>query len=189
MTSTDRRYFDEMYASSHDPWNFEASAYERRKYSLTVASLPREKYRNAFEPGCSIGVLTELLAPRCERLLATDINDVALEQATKRLERFHGVVVEHRAIPESWPVEEFDLVVLSELAYYFDIETLQILVNQIVQSTSPAAHVLSVHWRGETNYPLTGDRVHALIDGCQRLHHLVHHREEMFVLDLWERRS
>src|SRR5665213_1848731 len=125
MTSTDRRYFDEMYASSHDPWNFEASAYERRKYSLTVASLPREKYRNAFEPGCSIGVLTELLAPRCERLLATDIIPGALERATVRLRPFENVVVERRAIPEAWPNQQFDIVVFSEIAYYFDAPNLR----------------------------------------------------------------
>ena len=72
MTSTDRSYFDRVYHEDRDPWGFETSAYERRKYALTVASLPKASYGSAFEPGCSIGVLTEMLAPRCEHLLATD---------------------------------------------------------------------------------------------------------------------
>ena len=63
MTSTSRRYFDSMYEADADPWNFATSEYERRKYSLTVASLPRARYHHAFEPGCSIGVLSEQLAP------------------------------------------------------------------------------------------------------------------------------
>ena len=57
MTSTNRAYFDEMYRDVEDPWNFETSHYEQRKYAITVASLPRSRYRSAYEPGCSIGVL------------------------------------------------------------------------------------------------------------------------------------
>ena len=57
MTSTNRSYFEEMYRDSDDPWEFGTSPYEQRKYAVTVASLPRSRYRSAYEPGCSIGVL------------------------------------------------------------------------------------------------------------------------------------
>lgn len=187
MTSTDRRYFHELYASAPDPWNYATSWYEKRKYALTMATLPRVRYRSAFEPGCSIGVLSELLAARCERLLATDISATALTQASERLEEFDGVEVEQRAIPESWPSEKFDLVVLSELAYYFDATTLDAIVENVVRSTLPEAHVIGVHWRGETDYPMTGDQAHELFNGCGKLRRVVHHLEEQFVLDLWER--
>ena len=40
MTSTDRSYFEQMYRDSDDPWAFETSPYEQRKYAVTVASLP-----------------------------------------------------------------------------------------------------------------------------------------------------
>ena len=40
MTSTGRAYFDEMYRDVDDPWKFETSVYEQRKYAITVASLP-----------------------------------------------------------------------------------------------------------------------------------------------------
>jgi predicted TPR repeat methyltransferase len=187
MTSTDREYFQSMYDESTDPWNFATSSYEQRKYALTINSLPRERYRNAFEPGCSIGVLSELLASRCERLLATDIVSSALEQAKQRLRKCENVVVESRAIPGSWPDEVFDLVVLSEVAYYFDAESLRDILALILRSTLPGAHVIGVHWRGETDYPLTGDRVHELINAHDQLRRIVHHLEEEFTLDLWER--
>ena len=186
-TSTDREYFQNMYDESTDPWNFATSFYEQRKYALTINSLPRERYRNAFEPGCSIGVLSELLASRCERLLATDIVSSALEQAKKRLRRYENVVVESRAIPESWPDEVFDLVVLSEVAYYFDAGSLRDILALIVRSTLPGAHVIGVHWRGETDYPLTGDRAHELMNANDQLRRIVHHLDEKFTLDLWER--
>jgi predicted TPR repeat methyltransferase len=186
-TSTDREYFQNMYDESTDPWNFATSSYEQRKYALTINSLPRERYRNAFEPGCSIGVLSELLASRCERLLAADIVSSALEQAKKRLRKYENVVVESRAIPESWPDEVFDLVVLSEVAYYFDAGSLRDILALIVRSTLPGAHVIGVHWRGETDYPLTGDRAHELMNANDQLRRIVHHLDEKFTLDLWER--
>ena len=58
MTSTSRSYFEEMYREDADPWGFETSPYEHRKYAVTVASLPKLRYRSAYEPGCSVGVLS-----------------------------------------------------------------------------------------------------------------------------------
>ena len=40
MTSTSRSYFEQMYRNHADPWGFESSLYEQRKYAVTVASLP-----------------------------------------------------------------------------------------------------------------------------------------------------
>ena len=50
-------YFDSMYELSPDPWGFESRWYEARKYAISLAVLPAERYGDAFEPGCSIGVL------------------------------------------------------------------------------------------------------------------------------------
>ena len=58
-------YFDAVYAASSDPWQFATSDYERAKYAATVAALPKPHFEQAFEIGCSIGVLTGLLAQRC----------------------------------------------------------------------------------------------------------------------------
>jgi SAM-dependent methyltransferase len=187
MTSTDRRYFDEMYASDPDPWGFETSPYERRKYALTMASLPKPRYRSVFEPGCSVGVLTEMLAARSDRLLATDVVPAALERAHSRLAAMAHVTIEPLAIPKEWPPGQFDLIMLSEIAYYFSEADLGRVVALVVRATAPGAHVVGVHWRGETNYPLSGDRTHALIDGWAQLENLVHHVETDFVLDVWAR--
>ncbi len=188
MTSTDRSYFDEIYADDPDPWGFESRWYEQRKYALTVAALPEPFYHSGFEPGCSVGVLTSLLAPRCERLLATEVVPSALARVVDRMSGVEHVVFEHRAIPESWPTGSFDLIVLSEIAYYFDAATLTDIVGNVVRSTVAGASVVAVHWRGETDYPLTGDEAHKILDGSGDLDLLVHHLEEDFVLDVWRRR-
>lgn len=188
MTSTNRSYFEQMYRDNADPWSFESSPYEQRKYAVTVASLPRARYRSAYEPGCSVGVLSELLATRCDRLLSSDIIPSALQRAEARLRRRPHVWFEERSIPEQWPSGPFDLVVLSEIAYYFDEADLGSVMACVTSSTVVGAHVVGVHWRGETNYPLTGERCHRIISETPGLANLVHHREEEFVLDVWERR-
>jgi hypothetical protein len=187
MTSTDRSYFDEMYRDSPDPWRFETSPYEERKYALTLASLPRPRYRSAYEPGCSIGVLTEMLASRCDRLLSTDIVPSALHRAETRLRENSHVVLEERSIPDQWPSGHFDLVVLSEIAYYFSVTDLERVRDCVVDSTVRGAHVVGVHWRGQTNYPLTGERSHEILAEAPELLRVVQHCEQDFVLDIWER--
>jgi len=185
VVSMSRSYFDEMYKVDPDPWEFESSWYEQRKYAATMAALPERRYTSAFEPGCSIGVLTSLLAERCDLLLATDIVPDALERARERCRASSGVHIEDRAIPEEWPTGPFDLVVLSEIAYYFDRPTLECIMTGVLATSTPAATVVAVHWRGETNYPLSGDYVHEIIDSQAGLRRVVHHVEPEFVLDVW----
>jgi hypothetical protein len=60
----DDQYFRDMYAHSSDPWNFQDRWYEQRRYALTLAALRKPSYRGVYELGCSIGLLSEALAPR-----------------------------------------------------------------------------------------------------------------------------
>ena len=51
-------YFDALYAKENDPWCFATSPYEKAKDVATLQALPVARFTNAFEIGCSIGVLT-----------------------------------------------------------------------------------------------------------------------------------
>ncbi|MDQ6839986.1 MAG: nodulation S family protein [Actinomycetota bacterium] len=187
-TRTPRSYFEELYGSDGDPWDFATSSYEARKYAITLASLPDDRYRRAFEPGCSIGVLTVGLAARCDAVVAVDHMDAAVAAARARTASVSGVTVERRTIPEEWPEGPFDLVVLSEVAYYFDGDGLRRLLDVATQSMGEAAVVVAVHWRGATDYPLSGDQAHAVIAGTAGFDEVVHHLEDRFVLDVWRYR-
>jgi trans-aconitate methyltransferase len=188
VTRTPTQYFERLYESDDDPWGFATAWYERRKYALTVASLPAERYRSAFEPGCSIGALTEKLAPRCERLLAVDHMPRPLAAATQRVRRFPHVHIEERIIPDNWPDGPFDLLVLSEICYYFDADELRRLLDRAVPSLETDATVIAVHWSGETDYPLTAVQTHGIIDSTPAFELIAHHVDEQFLLDVWRYR-
>lgn len=181
-------YFTGLYATSADPWGFHTRWYEERKYALSVAALPRRRYRAAFEPGCSVGVLTALLAGRCDRILATDPAQAAVASARKHLTSYQNVSVECSAVPHTWPSGEFDLIVLSELGYYLGADDLDLLLKRTVESLEPGGDLLAVHWRHPVpDYPITGDAVHDAIDHTPNLDALVRHAEKDFVLEVFRK--
>ncbi len=187
-TSLPQGFFDDFYADGEDPWGFESRWYEKRKRALTMASLPRERFARAFEPGCSIGVLTAELALRCDELLATDISARPLAAARARLAANDGVRFEQRRIPQEWPVGEFDLVVLSEVGYYCSAADLRVLVERAAASLSPQGALVACHWRHRVaDYPLRGDDVHRALRAAPSLGLLAEHREEDFLLDVYLR--
>lgn len=179
-------YFDDLYARSPDPWGFTSRWYEQRKYALTLAALTRPRYRTAFEPGCSVGVLTERLAERCDALLASDVADAAVEATRARLAGRPGVTVERRAVPDGWPDGRFELVLVSELGYYLDPPGLARLVAAAVGSLAPDGELVCVHWRHPVgDYPQRGDAVHAAFAAAPGLARRAHHVETDFLLDVF----
>jgi SAM-dependent methyltransferase len=182
-------YFDGVYAASADPWQFETSAYERDKYAVTLAALPEPRYERAFEVGCSIGVLTAQLAPRCGALLAVDVNDIALQRARQRCASAEQVQFARMQLPDELPEGDFDLILMSEVGYYWSRDDLARAGRWMLQALRPAGSLMLVHWTPEVpDYPLTGDAVHehfvALAAGGH-LRHLSGQRYAQFRLDLF----
>ena len=179
-------YFDRLYAADEDPWGFGDRPYEERKRALTVASLPQPHYGTVFEPGCSIGNLTTLLAGRADRVLAMDPAAAALRHAT-RVVPAH-VELACGSVPADWPDGRWDLVVLSEVGYYLDLPAAHDLAELAVAG---AEELVAVHWRHPVaDYPLGGDEVHAVLAqaaGAAGMGRLVAHAEEDFLLDVWSR--
>jgi SAM-dependent methyltransferase len=182
----DPAYFDQMYADSADPWGFTSRWYERRKYALTLALLPRERYDDAFEPGCSIGVMTELLARRCASVLACDVAAAAVEAAASRAGGQPGVRVEQRVLPRDWPDGDFDLIVFSEFLYYFGGQDLQRVLDLAQTALLPGGTLVAVHWRHPVaEYPRSGDDVHDVLARQAGLSRLAEHRESDFIAEAY----
>ncbi|URD36907.1 nodulation S family protein [Methylobacterium tardum] len=161
-------YFGERYAANLDPWDFETSDYERAKYAATLDALPRDRYASVLEVGCSIGVLTEVLARRCDALVSLDLAERALERARERCRDLPHVRFELAQVPGQWPEGTFDLILLSEVVYYLDAGDVARLADRVQGCLRPGGEVVLVHWTGETHYPLTGDEAaERFIDGTR----------------------
>lgn len=170
MSRLPRDYFEGLYGASDDPWDFATSGYEREKYGRTLAALGGRRFGRALEVGCSIGVLTARLAPHCDELLAIDASEKAVALAGERLAGVSNARVERRTFPEETPEGPFDLILASEVLYYFDRETMLEGLRGLEAALAPGGSLLAVHWRRETRtYPLQGDEVHALIRSHTRL--------------------
>jgi cyclopropane fatty-acyl-phospholipid synthase-like methyltransferase len=155
-------YFDALYTTDPDPWNFAASAYERAKYTLTMNAMPKQRYRSALEVGCSIGVLTRSLASRCDAVVAIDAAPSPLVEARRRCADLPGVRLEQMFVPEQWPAGVFELILLSEVVYYLGPEDVSRLAARVTHSLPKGGSVILVHWTGPTDYPLSGDEAAAL---------------------------
>ena len=186
----DREYFEGLYAASGDPWNFETSAYEREKYRRTLDALGGRHFRRALEAGASIGVFTGMLAARCDELLAVDVSEKAVAAARERLAGLDHVRVERRTLPEEMPGGPFDLIVASEVLYYFPREEMLQMLEGFEVALAPGGALLAVHWRRETRtYPLQGDEVHELLAANTRLALTESVAEPDYRLDLFEDRA
>lgn len=180
-------FFDDMYAAADDPWSMRSRWYERRKYALTTAVLPRERYADALEVGCSVGELTAALAPRCDRLTGWDASAAAVERARQRVADLPGVAVEQRAVPGD-RLPAVDLLVLSEVLYYLSPADLAALTDQVLTAVRPGGTLLAVHWRHEVpEYPQSGDAVHAALREALDWPRVATHTETDLLLDCWVR--
>ena len=183
----DLRYLNSLYAASSDPWQLSDGWYERRKRDLVLASLLRAHYTTAFEPGCSTGELTVRLADRVDTLLAADYHAEAVRTARRRTANLAQVEVRQLLLPEQWPMEqEFDLIVLSEIGYFFRPEAWSRLCQLTANSTGPDSTVIACHWRHD--FPerrLATSVLHellaeALVRPCR-----THLLDEDFLIDVW----
>ena len=151
------RYFEEIYARDPDPWNFATSAYERAKYEATVAALPKPHYARGFEVGCSIGVLTRMLAARCDELLSVDAAETPLKEARTRCADCPQVRFARMRLPDEAPAGPFDLAVLSEVLYYCTRDDIGRIARMLEGALAPGGDVVLVHWTAPHDQPLDGD--------------------------------
>ncbi|WP_327139007.1 class I SAM-dependent methyltransferase [Nocardia sp. NBC_01327] len=157
---TDSEFFDAKYRADPDPWKFDTHWYEIRKRNLLMALLPEQHYRSALEPGCANGHITSALATRCGQVIATDIAPHALSLARDRCAGITNVSFHHWAFGDPWCWDrEFDLVFLSEVAYYLPAPVLAATVSDMSERLTAGTTIVLSHWRhAEHDHHLTGDQ-------------------------------
>ena len=210
-------YFDTLYRGNTDPWQYQTRWYEKRKRDMCLAVLPQSQYKHGIELGCGNGVLSELLARRCQALVSLDGNHQAVQLAKARLAELSHVKVIQGVIPvklftlkagllEAYSLARdtpvmaapFDLIVISEILYYLSPTDIDIVIAWIQQNLAIGGTLLCCHWRyAIEGFAMTGETVH------KRLHHAFNlmandkqqiafnHQSRIldsdFLLDVWQR--
>jgi predicted TPR repeat methyltransferase len=108
--SNRRKRFDRLLAT--DVWDFEKPTTTER-YARALEATGRAapgRWGTALELGCGIGVFTDMLAARCERVVATDISAVGCERTRERCRAHANLTVHTLDLREEELPGPFDLV-------------------------------------------------------------------------------
>jgi len=117
-----RTELDQEFERREDPWDYVAVSYQRDRIRTQIEMLDvirgSGRFADALEVGCAEGMFTELLAERCDALLAVDISPVALARARQRLHaqghvRFEELDLRVDALPGT-----YDLIVIIHALEY-----------------------------------------------------------------------
>ena len=153
----DAASFDRLYRETGDPWNYETSAYEAEKYARCLALLPSRRFSRALEIGCSIGVMSEAIARRCDSLLGLDFAPTAIERARARA--IPNARFDVAEVPADWPEGQWDLIVLSEVLYYLSPSALTETIRRVIDSLAPDGTCLVAGYLGPTETTLSAREV------------------------------
>jgi SAM-dependent methyltransferase len=169
-STVSKDFFEEKYRRNRDPWDFARSSYELNRYDEILRLLGHRTFNRAFEPGCSVGILTERLAVRCQHLFAMDISPTATAMARQRC------------------VQQRNVIVFSEIGYYFDRDALAEIRDLLVGRLTKPGLFIGGHWLGMSeDHLLTGDEVHAVLRTSGLLAINSSQRHDGFLLESWER--
>jgi hypothetical protein len=188
MSSMSTADFEALYRNDSDPWGYQSSEYEQRKYEATRAACGPGPFDCTLELGASIGVFSAMLVGRCRALITIDAAPTAVRDARARLSGAPTAEVLLGEIPEAIPVTSYDLVVASEILYYLPPPTLQATLACLAARMEPGARLVAVHWRpAGPERPFTAAEVHAQVRAQPWLTPLACSPTDDYLLDVLER--
>jgi 2-polyprenyl-3-methyl-5-hydroxy-6-metoxy-1,4-benzoquinol methylase len=129
-----------------DPWNYLGNPGESERFHNALELLDGARqgriYKQAMEIGCAEGIFTEMLAPRCQSLLAVDIISTALARAAERCAGM-GVTFSQWDLADSPMPDGLDLLVIMDvLELLFRPADVKIARDKLVSALRPGGHLL-----------------------------------------------
>ena len=178
--------FDAMYRASSDPWSTGQLWYEARKRAVLLAALPSRRFASGYEAGCGNGNLSVELASRCDRLISSDGSDEAVRLTRARLHDAAHVAVVRHVLPMDWPRRRFDLIVLSEVLYFLDTDSIDVVARRARESIEAEGTVVACNWRAMIEgYGHTGDEAHRGFAAALDLPRLFEYVDDDVVITGW----
>lgn len=145
MKPIDVEGFEEKFQQNPDPWDYERSPFEAFKRNVLLAACGDGVYGRGLELGCANGVTTQRLSRICLQLDALDASPSAISNAasrdyTSRQPHFFKVT-----LPCKFPRNRYDLIVISEVAYYLQRQDLLLVCQAVVNALAPGGRLVLLH--------------------------------------------
>ena len=176
--------FDTMYDDDEDdPWRLDDSFYEMHRLDLVTACLGHKRYRRALDIGCATGQLAERLKSRADAVTGLDTSSAALDIARVRTPEIRWMC---GAVPADLPDEKFDLIVLSEVAYFLDGPDLLSTLRAVRGALLPEGEIVLANWRHPTeNIPLDGPTAHRQAAAMMGLPRRACYEDADLLIEVW----
>lgn len=145
MKPIDLAGFETLFRTSSDPWNYRTSAFEAAKRRVLLRACGPQKLGRGLELACAIGETSRALAARCLTLVATDGAPTALERARALTPAKARIDYRQAVLPQGVPRGPFDLIVVSEIAYYLSPRALRTLAFRLMRVLAPGGRVVVLH--------------------------------------------
>ena len=183
--------FDALYEADPDPFHVRSSFYEQRKLGLVLDCLTKPFYAAAWDPACGIGEMAARLAPRAERVLASDASPQAVHLTRRRCSASNNVEVKQLVQPQRpCETDTFDLIMVSEFAFYLTDEVRLATLEVLHTVAAERAELVAVHWRHHPQEAyVSGEQVQEeVVAGLEPRgwRHVVQHDDRDFIIDVLE---
>lgn len=177
--------FEQRFRESSDPWQTFTSRPEAVKRAQILRAIGTRRWGRGLELGAGNGSNSAALAARVGRLdvcEATAAGRALIGQATAACS---NIRLWRHVVPERFPGDRYDLIVIAELLYYLRREDLGRLADEITRTLRPAGRLILVHHH--CRFPdatLDGARVHPWLTERirTRLHPSLHRRTRHWTL-------
>ncbi|SDR64029.1 Nodulation protein S (NodS) [Rhizobiales bacterium GAS113] len=138
--------FERMYLENRDPWNYQSSAYERKKYerTLSCALTWRRASVSALEIGCSIGIFSGMLAEHFDKVTAIDVSKEALRLAIVHNRYRHNIEFDQSDLRTLALGEQYDVICCAEVFYYIRERDAGKVCRRLAQHLAPNGVIIFV---------------------------------------------
>lgn len=145
MKPIDLEGFDRLFRTSGDPWNYRTSAFEAKKRDVLLKACGAQTAGRVLEIACANGETSRALLPHSLRLLAVDGSPAALEEARSMTADSPRIQYRYAILPQNTPRGPFDLIVVSEIAYYLSARALTILTKTLAKALASGGRLVALH--------------------------------------------
>ena len=145
--SVNEEAIDDEFRRQEDPFHYASNGIDRVRFRRQIGMIDSVRmggcFERALEIGCAEGMFTEMIAERCQYLLAVDISQTALARARQRLNWGPGVFFKQWDLVRDSIPGTFDLIIAAGvLEYQLRLKVFKIIRAKLVAALRPGGHLL-----------------------------------------------